>query len=232
MLITNTKFKDYYDGIVNTLGIDKSIVYNRKTTIIDDVNEYPTEFKKKKFGKWNDINKLMVNIYYKSKTNKYREASHFIIGFCGKLYIGFKLYSDDKENVYGKKVNITYDVSEVKRYFDINNSFFDFNEYLEYIKLYDTINTFRELNTTIFLYDSGCSGHWYEKSKFIINPVLNEYDFYKVFDSFNAFQEIQMFIGGVLGTNKNSLIEISDKDKIISRGFDYKWSFRKESDEK
>jgi hypothetical protein len=43
-----------------------------------------------------------------------------------------------------------------------------------------------------------------------------------------AFQEIQMFISGVLGIDENPTVEVSDKDKIISRGFDYKWSFRKE----
>ena len=30
------KKKDYYDGVVGTMGIDKTIVYNRETKIFDN----------------------------------------------------------------------------------------------------------------------------------------------------------------------------------------------------
>ena len=38
-----------------------------------------------------------------------------------------------------------------------------------------------------------------------------------------------MFISGVLGVGERPIVKISDKNKIIEHGFDYKWSFRKES---
>jgi len=67
--------------------------------------------------------------------------------------------------------------------------------------------------------------------KFFINPVLKDYEFYKIFDSYQAFQEIQMFISGVLGSKEKDIIMIEDKYKIASHGFD-KWSFRKEPEKK
>ena len=64
-----------------------------------------------------------------------------------------------------------------------------------------------------------------------LNPHYNDYEFYKVFDSFTAFQEIQMFMGGVLGSGEKEIVEVADKYKIGQHGFD-KWSFRREPDKK
>jgi hypothetical protein len=38
MLILSNKNKDYYDGVAATTGIDKTIVYNRKTEEIAESN--------------------------------------------------------------------------------------------------------------------------------------------------------------------------------------------------
>ena len=61
--------------------------------------------------------------------------------------------------------------------------------------------------------------------------MLKDYEFYKKFDSFAAFQEIQMFLSGVLGNKENEIIVVSDKDKIAQHGFD-KFSFRKDKEVK
>ena len=47
-----------------------------------------------------------------------------------------------------------------------------------------------------------------------------------------AFQEIEMYISGVLGINNKPTVEISDKNKIVGRGFDLKYSFRKDPEKK
>ena len=89
---------------------------------------------------------------------------------------------------------------------------------------------FRELNTPVFIYDS-------ERRKprtsdaLTIDPILKDYEFYKVVDAFQAFQEISMFIGGVLGRGEKEIIVVEDKYKIAQHGFD-KWSFRKEPETK
>ena len=91
---------------------------------------------------------------------------------------------------------------------------------------YDPINLFRESKTPIFVYDT-----YRRDDAFIINPILKDYEFYKVVDAFTAFTELQMFISGVLGVGEKEIVEIEDKYKIGQHGFD-KWSFRKEPQKK
>ena len=134
---------------------------------------------------------------------------------------------------FGKKIpftlysNIAYDrinelVRDDDRYSRKKGSYFN----IKNIMNFDSHDIHRKFNTPIFMY------HVKEnKKKIIINPNLKEFKFYKVIDSFQAFQEIQMFIGGVLGSNENEMIEIADKYKIKKHGFD-KWSFRKEPQKK
>jgi len=229
MLIIS-KNKDYYDGVVGTTGVDKTIVFERTTQEINDNKKFPKPFQR---SGWRSENKLYQHFSYNSKSDKYLEASHFIIGFCGRLYLGFKMaYEVKKGFLTDTLIDYTYDVSEFKEHFNQRWSFSDFDEFVEYVKNYDCVDIHRELNAPIFILDMNPNMARIHKEVFIINPILKEYQFYKVFDSFTALQEIQMYISGVLGIGENPTVEVSDKDKIISRGFDYKWSFRKEPKEK
>lgn len=58
------------------------------------------------------------------------------------------------------------------------------------------------------------------------NVNLKELQFQKIVDPYTAFQEISMFIGGVLGNPEKEMTELTEKDRINQHGFD-KWSFRK-----
>jgi hypothetical protein len=61
--------------------------------------------------------------------------------------------------------------------------------------------------------------------------TLGEYDFQRAIDPYTVFQEISMFVGGVLPRNPNPMVEITDqKVKAEKHGFD-KWSFRKHRDD-
>jgi len=222
MLIIS-KDKDYYDGVAGTMGIDKTIVFERKYNDITNTKEIPKAFKREKVGFGSG--KMVQYFSYRSISHRYINANHFIIGFCGKLYLGFKMYyyKDNQDMNYDKKsIDITYDINEFKKHFKPFWSFAEFDDFVNNIKNYDAIDIHRILNAPIFVFEMKKG-----PDSFIINPILKEYEFYKVFDSFTAFQEIQMFISGVLGIDENPIVEVSDKDKIISRGFDYKWSFRK-----
>jgi hypothetical protein len=58
------------------------------------------------------------------------------------------------------------------------------------------------------------------------NPVLKDLDFVKVMDPFTAFQEIAMFLGGVMAAEDQAPLRVGS-DEVIARqkGFD-EWSFR------
>lgn len=60
-----------------------------------------------------------------------------------------------------------------------------------------------------------------------VNPILGNWQFYKVFDPYRTFQELEMFIGGVLAGEDNPMEGIADKDLAKAKGYDC-MSFRKE----
>jgi hypothetical protein len=237
-----SKKKDYYDGVAGSAGIDKTLVYDRQITELED-KDMPDFFRKTTFfnhfrGKDNNPFYRLSNSHIKNEYfNKYPRHSYFLIGFCGKLYAGFKLYSIDKNTTEYNNVitTITYDKDYMIELFDGKTYHGHFEDNLNHVLQYDAMEWFREMKTPCFVYDqdSGLDhidlkhyGRNYV-SKFIINPILKDYEFYKVFDTFQAFQEISMFIGGVLGRGEKEIIEVADKYKIGQHGFD-KWSFRKE----
>ena len=230
-----SKFKDYYDGVVGTMGIDKTLVYERKIIEIEDSKKMLKEFRG--FRNWNDIHKNHFLNIGQADTNskKYENNNFFIIGFCGKLYLGWKF--EYKVNVWNNrkiveviKTDIIYGYKNAKKHLKTNFWRSNLNDDVEYVMKYDPINMFRELGAPIFIYDSDNRSP--RKSDImIINPILKEWEFYKVMDSFAAFQEISMFIGGVLGIDEKEIIEIEDKYRIAKHGFD-KWSFRREPSKK
>ena len=248
MLIISKK-KDFYDGVVGTTGVDKTIVYDRQIIEIEE-NNIPELFCKK--YRWtNDKGHpfyMLGNTHTKKEYNKkYPHDAYFIVGFCGKLYIGWKFYSnDDQTNEYDNVLTtLTYDFDFIKTILEPkgwwNNNLQD---NIDYIINYNAMELFRNLNTPCFIYDEDFgrthvdlnrrnSWNWSnDKRKFIINPLLKDYEFYKIFDTFKAFQEVSMFMGGVLGAGEKKIVEVADKYKITQHGFDYKWSFRKDKEVK
>jgi hypothetical protein len=59
-----------------------------------------------------------------------------------------------------------------------------------------------------------------------LNPVLKDYQFYRLFTAPQAFQELSMFLGGVIA-HVDTPEPQSNRGKIEGHGFDYKDSFRK-----
>ena len=231
------KKKDYYDGVAGTTGIDKTIVYKRDLQEFEG-EDMPNVFRRKTYRNYFSDreespfyrlgNSHMKHEYW----NKYPRHSYFVIGFCGKLYPGFKLYSIKDTKEYNNVITtITFDKDFMIKLFSNKN----FKDNLNGVLQYNAMDWFRDIKVPIFVYDENVSGidhidlGWYNRdfnAKFIVNPLLKEYEFYKIFDAFQAFQEIMMFMGGVLGRGEKDIVEVEDKYKIAQHGFD-KWSFRK-----
>lgn len=64
----------------------------------------------------------------------------------------------------------------------------------------------------------------------VYNPRLKPYQFFRILPPYQAFQEISMFISGVLGGKSPKMIEISDEIRLQKHGFDLKTSFRKDKE--
>jgi hypothetical protein len=241
MLILAKK-KDYYDGVVGTVGVDKTLVYDRQIVEIED-NDMPEFFRRHK-GTWigHQENPFHALAYHRLK-KKHRaicdEHAHFIVGFCGKLYVGWKFYRAEREYPHRVlKTTISYDNEYVKTILEPHSYHGNLEDSLNYIQSFDALQLFRDLNAPVFVYDGDYGRNYFNFltynhhcPKFFINPLLKNYEFGKIFGAVQAFQEISMFMGGVLGSGEKEIVEVADKYKIAQHGFD-KWSFRKEPEKK
>jgi hypothetical protein len=222
MLIVS-KFRDYYDS-VSSFGIDKSVVYNRHDSYIE-MRRHP--FCKHEIinGRYFKHSEQILSIFsYDLRSSRWQdklELKPYHIFFCGKLYIVYKkidnydgrtrteiIYKEEDlfKVLEDKKIKLSKD-----RLKQISNMYLSFNEK-------DCI--FANID-----YKSPCLMYDFNKEKLLINPCLSEFEFYRVVDSASAFQSIQSFISGVMGVEEKPMIEIKEKDKIVSKGFN-KWSFR------
>jgi hypothetical protein len=243
MLIISKK-KDYYDGVVGTMGVDKTIVYNRDTVELDN-RAVPKAFKgKDSFWGLKYRETPFHELSYVSIKKNCRhicdEHAHFIIGFCGKLYIGWKLYREIDFTTHAISTEITYDTEYMQSILEEKSWHNNLDDSIKYILSYDALPMFRELKVPVFVYDGDFGRTSFDrkrsiynsmKPKFFVNPLLKDYEFYKVFDTFQAFQEVSMFMGGILGAGEKEITVVADKYKITQHGFD-KFSFRKDKEVK
>lgn len=242
-----SKFHDYYD-IGLSYGIDPKVIYKRKTKniIIDptfEKNEVTKQYDiaKKVFSEFGDINTLSCRVCFGNKETL-EVDSYGCICFCGNIYPFVEC-----KNYNSKKFEYLYSLSEVDKLVD------GFNSKLIYNKYYKISNNFFSRNTrdtfkkffnysSKMSYDNLIDLHLYydspifiyEKSnkfKIIINPKLQDFRFYKIYDSYTTFQNLSMFMSGVLGVKENEAISIADKDLKHMKGFNEE-SFRKEPTKK
>lgn len=82
---------------------------------------------------------------------------------------------------------------------------------------------------TILVHDPHVSSTgWYTETEWMIDqPVLHKVQFYKAVPPNNMFQEIEMWIGGVLPAKGADTVEISDEVRLVKHGFDRVASFRR-----
>jgi hypothetical protein len=78
----------------------------------------------------------------------------------------------------------------------------------------------REHNAPAFVYVMHGQG------ALVVNPCLREFGFMRVKDTYTAFQELQDYIGGILGQPEPAILHVSERDSLKQHGFDEQWSFR------
>lgn len=227
MLITSD-YHDYYDSAIGFGGVDKTCVYNRKENIINN----------------NLIDEENTYFTYETKDNV--TVNLFIVGFCGKTYVGAEFSSTSTVHknifktyfVYGKDI-----ITELKRHSylkDTDNKktvFYYFKRRkptIQLIELYhnkQNTELFFKIKSPIFYFS--LSQKCLDKDATLtINKQLKDIHFYKIFDPFQAYQEIYIFLSGVLGNTEKDTVAISDINRLTAKGFDKKWSFRKQSEKR
>lgn len=237
-----SKLRDYYDNAM-AYGQDQSVVFVRNAEVLDEKLVPKAVMEKIVAGNW-DIGqrrKKDVTLAYAKNT----------IVFCGKTYRSItveRTMPHPNGPVYGtlKEVKVFYSIEEYRAYHDLHGfEFRDTNSRWTWMRTPET-------SLTAFLSNQGTDelaefcienryvilthgdmailnpeGYTYDhKKQLIANGFLDKFQFFRVMDSFAAYQELDMFISGTLPRSTAMPIEIEDKYRIAQHGFD-KYSFRK-----
>ena len=241
-----SKFKDYYD-IGSSLGIDKTNVYKRveETLTLNNVNnklqnEHPdlnafgSGYRRIYYSKLNYFKPYTKNyISHTSRLvymNSDRLFKKHIIAVCGKLYSVLEF----SEDLVSDKYHIFYNYDQVKDHLIKNGEpvpekdSFKGKNFCLFDRLFfnkevieSDINIFYK--TPILSY---AINNRYDGLALTLNPELNKFEFFRVFDSYTMFQEVSMYNSGVLTNTEDNMIQISDEDKKVAKGFD-DYSFKK-----
>jgi len=221
-----SKFTDYYDS-ARGYGIDPNAFYDRSTIDMEA-----------------GCKPLLDLIYthapmgprYYNRTG----VEHFTVVFCGKVYYGVKLISMSQDKLH---VGYFYDVESFYEYYVDNvdtiesstPSYYRTFQYAKNPKEYYRKYFDRSVDQTRIIEALRSSDILrpvvYIESKernrrlITIDPILRDIEFFKVVNSYEAFQEISMFVSGIMGGQSPELVRLSDNDLIKKRGFD-KQSFR------
>ena len=229
---------DYYDTAL-AWGSDTDIVFLRyKDKLINhkDTPFYTDYFRQRYISLHPSVttNGTRYNSdSFQTRTTAYI-CSPVIVYFCGKRYNGIKvscrnLISHESTEIYfwtytsfiswlaskNIKANERHDSEHsIENHFKTQITKKEFDFLLE--NKYTIVVSQRNMNE----FDS--------RDKFwkVDSPDLKIIQFYKLFDEYSAFQEISMWVGGVLTGQGRPMLEISDKYKIHKHGFN-EWSFRK-----
>jgi hypothetical protein len=102
----------------------------------------------------------------------------------------------------------------------------------DFLIVNENIDLFFEIGNPTFAMYCHENGYRRQNWKILENPILKDFQFYRVFDAYTAFQELSMFLGGVLGGAHPPMVEISNDDMARKKGFGHKYAFRKEPESK
>lgn len=199
---------DYYDTVGNFSKDASDITFVRQkafTRETKDTHEWITLPKKVPFK------------------NNYLEwhVSTVEVIFCGTYYFGVTYRTDRGIKYYWKYSDLIDDKIDFFDY-DWNNSSKELKKRLEeeFVprKFFDQDALIRN-NVVIAV-------RFREENQWSKNPTgLKEIGFASVVPPWEAYQEIEMFLGTILVNDQSKMVSVSDKSKALKYGFD-KYSFR------
>lgn len=217
------KFRDYYDSAM-AHGIDKDCKYIRET------REIAYDIPKEDY-------RLFSTRRIALKSGYEEDVFWFMIGYCGQVFRG--LCIDNTQFIYSQEEFDKW--KEMISFYTYNNRFYfgelEFEDYQRHEKRYNRYGElFIRYKVPLFIIgrlNAGCKSFVGSNIpiseapiRVFLNPELKSRDFARVCDPYTAFQDIHMYISGVLGGNSPEMVKISNKDLIKKHGFDDK-SFRK-----
>lgn len=223
---------DYYDTAI-AFGSDPTVVFVREKSqkIKNVLPEPPTYFR---YHEHDFINKN--NKHFNTHSKFTLEIEPITIYVVGVKYTGVKLIVEFKYDS-AKEIHFFWSEPHLYSYLNSLGAYIKLDRYIRMYRESITIQehfsqsgTIKELELCIsnrIIIATWCKSSGDEKEDWRINgDNLKDFEFYRVLDPFRCYQEIAMYVGGVLPKPGKPMVEISDKSKITKHGMD-KWSFRK-----
>lgn len=247
---------DYYDSAL-AYGQDEDLIYLRDDEVVSAkdcplVPYYPHGLlvANKKHDSWSSRNE----IYVRQCSYDFRSISIYVSGkhYGGIWAKGNHLGDPTFEEIFWDYDKFESFVENLGFFVNVpKDKFYSWERNLEYKKAFLTLRdwmtpsevTVEQLawiieNRVAIAINHGWQ-NWDQRKQIApdwhINCASKEFNlkdlgFARAVDPYTMFQELSMFVGGVLPRNPNPMIEITDpKIKIAKHGFD-KWSFRKQKE--
>jgi hypothetical protein len=254
-------FRDYYDiglsyGIDKSLTYIRRTEHSNGELLIPNLKQ-KTGWGKSSWRKLICSNVLKIPAdFHSSRTGdnwaipNHNRLTGFFVGFCGKFYpmLRFRvnenlideaeydyLYSEESvlDALDKAPFNNRFSRSRASQwlYLPSGDRKTDLEMALTFIRKgpIECIEPFANLKTPNMVICLNSESYF--ESPLIINANLDELKFGRCVDAYTAFQELSMFIGGVLGVGEPDTIEISDTDMRDAKGFNDR-SFKKEPGKK
>lgn len=219
--------KDYYDTAM-AYGADPDLVFDRTGFTVDEddcpfFTDFGLELKYK--GRWYDrrrndgINFKIVTVF-----------------FAGKLYAGIRVYENyltgtkffwDEEKFLAYLEENDFKIGEKTWIWNAHKTTeFEFMKRDADKKELDWAVTNKVAIATHIEENRGSKKRYWTCN----SANLKDVGFPKVLDPYTAFQELSMFVGGVLPRDPNPMVELTEKEVVAKHGFN-KWSFRRHKDD-
>lgn len=226
MLITSD-FHDYYDRAA-VHGVDKTVVYRRKLELITTAPDSHV-------GLRGRIDKRFYRVPLPNSKTEYGISEH-VVGYCGTLYPLLRITEKAAEPA-GAVLMLAYTPEDFEAWIatlpPMNPRAWNYPLAFErpYRQRFFTTDfsrlkaLFDKHRVPLFLYTRRF-GHE-DHGDLTLNPNLRELDFQRHKSAPAAFQDIFMYLSGVLGAPETPTLQLSDEMIQAKHGLDGKYSFKK-----
>lgn len=225
-----SKFNDYYDG-ASGYGVDMTVVYDRAETIVEHSQLRTDILAACAYATHDD---RFTNMY------KYSEHDLMYVGVAGKIYVGLTfeiLDGDQKKQLFAplgqdpsttlyvwRKNNLTeeqlrQESTTSKWQPQYNRTVGDWFRLNDSRRVHENIELFTKHNIVNFAVTKVRGSR---EPQVLLNPCLQRLGFQRMMDGFTLFQEISMFVTGVLAQKDQMTHVATDKELLYARGHDDK----------
>jgi hypothetical protein len=244
MRLIHGKIHDYYDVVAKHGHSTEGNTYLRN---IEDI-KIECERQYTKGGHYSTDNhplsfliadSINFNDRYRFKDKTLCEIGTFKILFCGKVYPGIKIvvgmytyycYTVDEVNAVFKNYGSVLPeklLNKRRTVYGLRNLSSEEFLNVESLNNYFTVKDYSDICiANKYVIASWLGNTHYSSSIIKLNCRLQDYEFYRVFDPYSAYQELSMYVDGMLAYPGNIVTDIPDEYKIESKGFDKKYGFR------